>query len=50
MLSRVVSKKVNNMRVAGIMAAQSKANFHSSKPLNEIVSKYIILYLIADCD
>jgi len=37
MLSRVVSKKIDTCRIAGIVATQ-KANFHSSKPLNEIVS------------
>jgi pyruvate dehydrogenase E1 component beta subunit len=38
MLSRVVSKKVNNIKYAGIMANISKANFHSSQPLNEIIT------------
>jgi len=39
MLSRIVSKKLsNNIRAAGILANVSKANFHSSKPLNEIIT------------
>ena len=39
MLSRVISKKINKCRVAGIVASSvPKANFHSSKPLNEIIT------------
>jgi len=37
MLSRVISKKIDKCRMVGIVATQ-KTNFHSSKPLNEIIT------------
>jgi len=38
MLSRIISRKVNNIRLAGIAAQTSKRNFHSSQPCNEIIT------------
>ena len=48
MLSKIISKKVNNIKLAGIMTSATRRNFHSSKPCNEIVSqiKFYFSFLI----
>lgn len=38
MLSRIISKKVSNIRQAAIVANTAQRSFHSSKPLNEVIT------------